>query len=87
VAQERIIIYFKQPQTEVFIDQEVVTQELEAKLSLLLVELRLDREDSVDYNISHLGKKMIFDAYSQVWELIIKKVLKLFERNSVTFFM
>ena len=83
VAQERVIVDLEKPKPEVFIDQEVIAEQLVAELSLLLVELWLDREDGVDCNVLHSRQEVILDAHLQIWVFLVQELLEKLERHCV----
>jgi len=82
-----VIIHFEQPKSEVFVDHEVVSKELEAMPSLLLVKISLPRQNGVNHYISHLRKKMVFNRHFQVWELLIEVLLELVKQDGVALLM
>lgn len=61
VAQERIVVDLEKPGPEVFVDQEVVTEKLPAKLSLFLIDLMLDGKDGVNGDVLHGRKHVLLD--------------------------
>lgn len=83
VAQERVIVDLEKPEPEVFIDQEVIAEQLVAELPLLLVELRLDREDGVDCNVLHPWQEVVLDAHLQIWVFLVQELLEKLERHCV----
>ena len=87
VAQERVIVDLEKPKPEVFIDQEVIAEQLVAELPLLLVELWLDREDGVDCNILHPWQEVILDANLQIGVFLVQELLEKLEGHCVSLLM
>jgi hypothetical protein len=87
VAQERIIVHFEKPGSEIFIYQEVVAEKLPAILSLLLIYLIFDCKNSVNSDILHRGKHVLLDVNVFAWVFLVQKLLKQLEGNRIADFV
>jgi hypothetical protein len=87
VAQERIVVDFKEPEAEIFVNKKVVAQELKAKFALLLIELGLDGLDGINDDVSHFWKHVFLDRHVEVGELIIQELLEERKGDCIPFLM
>jgi hypothetical protein len=76
-----------QPQSEVLVNQEVITKQLEAVLSPVWIELVLSSLKRVYYQIFHPWNEVLFDTEMVLWIILIKKALQYVETYGVTFLM
>ena len=76
-----------QPKSEVLINQEVITKQLETVLSPVWIELVLSSLKRVYYQIFHPWNEVLFDTQMVLRIILIKKTLQYVEAYCVTFLM
>jgi hypothetical protein len=77
VPQERIVINFQQPGSEVFIHKEVESQKLVTIPSIFGVQVLFCRQHTINHDVSHLWKNVLLDVYVHALVLLIKEFLEL----------
>lgn len=59
-----VVVHLQEPESEVFIDQEVKSKQLEAELALFLVQELFSGENTVDYDVLHPRDYMVLNGYA-----------------------
>lgn len=83
----RVVVDLQKPDTEVFINQEVIPQKFEAETSLFLVNNVLGGQQGIDDDVLHARVDVGVHVEIQIWEQVSDVVFELIVENGVALFV